>query len=378
MPIMSASYAMPTRITFGVDSLQMLPSLASIEAAKTIKLVIGGKSLKESGHLSTILGLLAGRDVRITEGVPAEPGVSDLEREVQSLREHPVDCVLGVGGGSVLDLAKAAAFAAPQKVDPRELLKRLPAKLAPSIPFVAVPTTAGTGSEVTPWSVFWEKEEKKKYSLSHPLMFPSDALVDPELTYSMPPRVTANTGMDAFTQACEAYWNKNSNPTSDTLALESVCLILPALPKAVANGQDQSARHDMMLGSLRAGQAFSNTRTTACHSISYPMTLYFGVPHGQAVGITLPEVLLLNASVTEEARTARFLAALHSQSMEEVAEKIRAMMIQSGLKTRLSEIGINREGIETIVKQGFTPGRMENTPYAFTEDTLRKMLKSIL
>jgi alcohol dehydrogenase class IV len=183
--------------------------------------------------------------------------------------------------------------------------------------------------------------------------------------------------MDAFTQACEAYWNKNANPQSDIYALKAISIILSALPTAVKDGLNIKARNDMALGSVTGGLAFSNTRTTACHSISYPMSLHFGVTHGQAVGITLPEVIALNASVQSE-RSAAFCEALDVQSIEEASDVIRILMQKSGLKTRLSELGIKKEAIEIIVKEGFAPGRMENTPYTFTEDALRSLLLRIL
>ena len=371
-------YFLPTRIHFGEGCLKELSTLPAVSKAKRIALVIGGKSLRKTGTLTRIESLLHGKTVTLLEGIPETPGPADLAQAVKRMQEASTECVIAIGGGSVLDLAKAAAFAVTQNVPPLDLLhKKLPATPSASLPFVAVPTTAGTGSEVTPWSVFWDKETKTKYSLSHPLMFPGDALVDPVLTYSVPPHVTANTGMDAFTQACEAYWNKNCNPTSDAFALEAVQLILLTLPKAVENGQDQSARHDLMQGSLRAGQAFSNTRTTACHSISYPMTLYFGIPHGQAVGITLPEILVLNALRMDEERRKRFCSAIGVKTIEDAANRIREMMTASGLQTRLSKIGIPREGIATIVEHGFTPGRMDNNPYPLTPETLRELLTRI-
>jgi alcohol dehydrogenase class IV len=250
-------------------------------------------------------------------------------------------------------------------------------KDAVPIPVIAIPTTAGTGSEVSPFAVFWDKTEKKKHSLMHAGLFPAEALVDPELTYSMPPAVTASAGMDAFTQACEAYWNRDHLPLSDDYALAAICRIRSALPKAVRNGDDKEARREMMLGSLEAGLAFSNTRTAACHSISYPMTAHFGVSHGQAVGITLPQVLILNAGTMPE-RAGRFLESMNSDSMDDAADKIRKMMVESGLKTRLSELKIKKEDIDLIVKEGFTPERMGNNPYVFNPESLKKLLLSIL
>lgn len=371
-------YSMPTRIHFGDGSLAGLPALPIVSAAQNIVLCIGGSSLKASGHLDQILALLAQKNVSLTPPVPSEPPMAFLLSLTAAWKKSQPDCIIAIGGGSVLDTAKAAAFWAMQEDDVPSDLSKLPAHPMKPIPLVAVPTTAGTGSEVTPFSVFWDKQAGRNQSMHHTLLYPTDALLDPLLTYSMPPVITAATGMDAFTQASEAYWNINANPVSDDYALMATARILPALPRAVQDGSDASARSDMMLGSLQAGLAFSNTRTTACHSISYPMTLHFDVMHGQAVGITLPDVLLLNAQVQPE-RASRYCAALGATDMQDATKKIRGMMRASGLATKLSELGIKTDAdIDLIVAKGFTPSRMGNTPYAFTPETLKALLLRIL
>jgi len=369
------SYHMPTTMTFGEGVLQELPAKIRPFGERTA-LFAGGSSFDPFRDI--VLDLLRDKDVTVIEGVRAEPEIRELERLTDCFRERSFDNVVAFGGGSVMDLAKAVAFCSQQDASPRDILENgVPDRAADSVPVVAIPTTAGTGSEVTPFVVLWDHEAKKKNAVGHEKLYCKEAIVDPELTYSMPPHVTATTGMDAFTQACEAYWNTNHNPTSDTFALEAISLILPALPQVVANGDDKKARHDMMLGSMRAGQAFSNTRTAACHSISYPMTLYWGVTHGQAVGITLPEVLLLNDKVMPD-RSGVFCAALDVSDMESAAGVIRKMMRLSGLKTSLSELGVDNAGVNTIVEKGFAPERMANNPYQFSPDSLHEMLLRIL
>lgn len=370
---MASAYSLPTRITFGEGTFATLRG--RVKDGERVAVFASKRTFAVLD--SRLTELLSGCEVLRYDKISPEPPPSELEAAASWLKKEKPDCVVAIGGGSVMDLTKAAAFCAMQVELLEYLLANMPDVPQKPIRTIAIPTTAGTGSEVTPFVVFWDHASKKKYAMAHTLLYPSEAIVDPELTYSMPPAVTAHTGMDAFTQACEAYWNKNHNPTSDAYALEAIALILSALPKAVAKGADTKARHDMMLGSLRAGQAFSNTRTAACHSISYPMTLHYGVAHGQAVGITLPDVLLLDEPVMPE-RAKDFCVALGAKNMTDAAEKIRAMMRASGLKTRLSELGIDKAGIEIIVKEGFTPERMGNNPYAFTADSLRAMLLTIL
>lgn len=374
---MTVAYSMPTRVHFGEGIIRRLPELPVVQTARSIALCIGGSSLKANGHLKEIETLLAGKEIDLMEGIPSEPPLSFLMMLSTRWKMSKPDCIIAIGGGSVLDTAKAAAFWCRQKEIVPALLTNIPAVPNSPVPLVAIPTTAGTGSEVTPFSVFWDKAAGKNQSMHHTLLYPADAVIDPLLTLSMPPVVTAATGMDAFTQASEAYWNKNANPVSDDYALMAIARILPALPRAVKDGSDKVARTDVLLGSLQAGLAFSNTRTTACHSISYPMTLHFNVLHGQAVGITLPEVLLLDAEVQPE-RVARYCEALGVRTMKEAADIIRTMMKDSKLATKLSELGIRTDAdIDLIVEGGFTPSRMGNTPYGFTPDTLRDLLNRI-
>jgi phosphonate metabolism-associated iron-containing alcohol dehydrogenase len=389
MTAAARSYRMPTRVTFGAGALAALRDSSSLAGARSVALFAGERSLRAGGAFDRIRRELGDRRLDILDPVPPEPQVANLEHATARLREVGSDAVLAVGGGSVLDLGKAAAFCVCQEESPRALLRAVPNAVRPPLPLVAVPTTAGSGSEVSPFAVLWDRDAGRKHSLDHPALFPSEALVDPELTCSLPPGLTASTGLDALTQACEAYWNRNANPVSDRHALRAVETIRRALPRAVRRGDDREARAEMMRGSLEAGLAFSNTRTTACHSISYPLTLHFRVRHGQAVAVTLPEVLPLNVRATlegktgmerpaAEARCQAFLDALGVASVEAAAEAVRALIRESGLETRLSRLGLDRSGVEIVVAEGFTPERMGNNPYTFTPETLRSLLLRLL
>jgi alcohol dehydrogenase class IV len=196
----------------------------------------------------------------------------------------------------------------------------------------------------------------------------------------MPPELTASTGMDALTQACEAYWNLNHNAASDEHALLAIALLVDALPRAVRDGRDRDVRRAVMRGSLEAGLAFSNTQTTACHGLSYAMTIHWGIPHGQAVGVTLPEVLPLNAAALAPVpgRRAAFCAAFGCATIDDVAERLRSVMRECRLATRLGQLGIDEDGILTIVRDGMRSSRMTNNPYRFTEQALHELLLRIL
>ena len=379
------TYRMPTEVRFGEGQFDALARLPALRDARTVALLTGRRSI-ESGLRDRLALALEGRSVRLLPAVPPQPRPADLLAVVEPLAADGCDAIVAVGGGSVIDVGKGAAYCLRHGT--QGILPALRIENHGSVVVIAVPTTSGTGSEVTPFATFWDVESKTKLSIEHETMFPDVAVCDPCLTYSMPGELTASTGMDAFTQACEAYFNLNHNPTSDAHALRAVELIFEALPRVLKRPDDRDARRAMMQGSLDAGLAFSNTRTTACHSLSYPMTSYFGVQHGRAVGVTLPEVLTLNADALEdcagdarrdaERRRAAFCDRLGVPTARDAAERIRGLMRRCDLPTRLSQIGIDEAGVDLIVRLGTRSNRMNNNPFAFTETSLRDMLERIL
>lgn len=275
-----------------------------------------------------------------------------------------------------MDSAKVAAMLAKNGGTAEDyLIDKTREIKSKGILFVAVPTTAGTGSEVTPWSVIWGKI---KYSLSSPeFMFPDIAIVDSALTDDCPKYITATAGIDALCQAIEAYWNVKHNQVSDKYALESVQAILESLNKAV-NSPDKESRNKMTWGSLTGGLAFSNTATTICHAISYPITSHWGVAHGQATSITLPLFLEYILPILETRKRQNLFEAMRVKSEKEAAEKIRNVMVDIGLKTHLLELGIPKEGINLIIKEGYDPSRVENSPKIPSPKKLQEMLDGIL
>ena len=206
-------------------------------------------------------------------------------------------------------------------------------------------------------------------------MFPSVAIVDPELTHSLPPDVTAVTGMDALTQAIEAYWSRNAQPISDTHALAAIRTIVANLESACSRA-DESSRYAMSLGSLLSGLAFCNTKTTMCHSLSYPMTAYFGVPHGQAVSITLASFLAWNAS-SIQTKLSPLIEALGSGSVAGAADRIRSMMSAIGLATDLRSLGLSRSDVEIVLAEGFDANRAGNNPRPVSVKDARAILHDI-
>lgn len=348
-------YFMPVEIIFGRGCLEGLFSHPLVQKAQKPLLVAGGH-LKKEGTVDKLVSQFEREPLVHGPNIPK----SSIEA-IDSLRDFcqssQPDLIIAIGGGTIIDTVKAAIF-------------------EEKIPLIAIPTTAGTGSEVTPFAVIWDTENKKKLSLASPEIFPKLALVDPRLTDSLPPKITACTGMDALTQAVEAYWSKKHNPVSDIFALKAIRLITAALEKAV-NSPDEGSREMMSRGALFSGLAFSNTATTICHAVSYPMTAHFDIPHGQAVALTLPPFLEFSFEAIESERRGPLLKALGASDARRAAEEITALMKKIGLETCLSRLGIEKDNIQLIVNEGFHPDRAGNAPQVPTKEELKEILVDI-
>ena len=366
-------YAMPTRVSFGPGEIARVSALAADEGSRV--LVVCSPSMRRLRIADRIVDDIdTGRSVLFDEAVPY-PTPEMVDRVVDLCRSAQCDVVVAVGGGSTLDLGKSVAALAPGVGRTREYLTGDERMEGSGLPYIAVPTTAGTGSEVTPWATIWDKDAGRKHSLEHATMFPDHAVVDPELTVSLSPSMTASSGMDALTQAVESYWSKRSQPISDLYALGAIRRIMGNLEDAYESGSIEP-RTAMAEGSLMSGLAFSNTKTTICHSLSYPMTALFGVSHGQAVSVTLPAFLLWNGDAIL-ARLPQLLEAFGAASLEDAANRIRALMTNIGLSVSLNDLGIGDDEIEAVIEQGFYADRADNNPKPVALQDARDILRSI-
>jgi alcohol dehydrogenase class IV len=373
-PRTEGAYRMPTESHFGRGAISKLPGI--FKQSKRVLAVAAEHVKQKPEFIGAIAALSAEAEVIVYEPPIKASDFETINALIDFARAREVDAVLAVGGGAVLDTAKCAAALARAEGTIEDYVRSKGRELrAHGLFFVAVPTTAGTGSEVTPWATVWGSD-LKKYSLASPeYLFPDAAVVDPSLTDSLPSYETAVTGMDALTQAMEAYWNVNHNPISDEYALEAIRLVLGHLERA-ATAPIPDARDHMMAASFFAGLAFSNTQTTLCHAVSYPMTTHWGVAHGQAVSITLPAFIEYIIPALPEERQKAFLAACTADSVSDAARKVRELMRRIGLKTRLSELSIPPEGIDVIVAEGFHPDRAKNSPKIPTPEELKRLLES--
>lgn len=311
----------------------------------------------------------------------SNPTVDDLLNGLRMLDEHSAARLLSIGGGSAIDIGKALCAivgmgaAGPRDYDGlcRAIGQREYLNYPKTMQHIAVPTTAGTGADVTQWGTIWDMRGRKKLSVDRPDLSPEMSLIVPAFTCGMDRRLTLSTGLDALAQAMESFWAAVRNPVSQALSLEALRYIRRYLPKVLEEPENVSCRQGMCLGALLSGLAFSKTRTTACHSISYPMTMLFGVPHGFAVAVTLEAVAERNESAVPE------IAELYEVFGGKGAFHHWLETVSSDImRLKLSAMGISEKDIPVLAKESFTQGRMDNNPVLFSPKDVEEILRQVL
>jgi alcohol dehydrogenase class IV len=377
---------MSQKILFGFGAYKKLNDILKKLTPRRTLLITGKESFTSSGAEKLLGEIINKYDcVRFCD-FAINTRLEDIKNGVDLLNETQSDLIMGVGGGSVIDLAKAAAILATQAGSIKEIIKNGTALQARKVPIVIIPTTAGTGSESTHFSTVYIG--KKKHSLAHYSMIPDYAIVDPTFTMNLPAYLTACTGMDAMCQAIESHWSVNSTGQSRLYSRQALILALSNIVKAV-NSPNRISRENMCRASNLAGRAINIAETTAAHSLSYPMTSYYNLPHGHAVSLTLPYFVEFNYNVSlkniQDKRGVAFvknridemLEALEVKTPKEAREKIIDIMKAIGLETRLSKLGIYNGGIEIIRKNAYNPQRMKNNPRAVKDDDVACLLEKI-
>lgn len=353
----SQQFHAPTKIVYGTGSITQI----GVEVGRfgvTRPLIATDMVFVSLGYIDTICEALRSEGMQpvVSDQVSHEPTV-DLVGEVTALaRAERCDCVIGVGGGSCLDTAKAAAMLLTNSGLMEEYLIGRSIE-RPPVPTFAVPTTFGTGSEVTAIAVIGNPQDGYKKGLKSKHFFPRVAFVDPILGRSMPPLIAASSSIDAFAHALEAYTSRSASPFSDMLALRAIELIGQAVQEVAGGGRPSSALPEMALGSTLAGMSFSNSSTGLAHTIAERIAATRERPHGELVAAVLPAVIQFNLPVarTKYARVAQALTqASHGAaglSEADLPMAVRALCGRLGLKTRLSELGITDEDLVEIRAQ---------------------------
>lgn len=367
---------------FGVDSIQRLPALLP-EDSQQITLITGQDSFEASGAKDAIEDSLSSGFKRIIAPSP-NPNLRLLRGPMKSIEEDPPDVLIAVGGGSVIDSAKSLSTLPFQEADPVEYVAGPKSPEIAGVPLIAIPTSAGTGSETTHFATIYHEHEK--YSVVGRHVYPTGALVDPTLLTSAPKSVRAASGADALTQAIEAYWSVNSTPASRRLAAEAIDLAWNSLETEVTEPTPVSRKH-MAIAAHLAGKAIDIANTTACHSVAYPMTAHFDVQHGAAVALTLPSFFEYNADITEDTcqdrrgvgfvrdQISEVTALLDATDPGDAAATLRSLWSRIGLPTTLNEAGIDAP--DRLIDEGFTPDRIGNNPRVVAESDLRNILDEL-
>ncbi|MBR6945205.1 MAG: iron-containing alcohol dehydrogenase [Prevotella sp.] len=307
------------------------------------------------------------------DDIRQEPTVNDFHTIIAQARSFKADSVIGVGGGSVLDLAKliATLLYSDQQV---EQLFGIGLIKERGVWFACIPTTSGTGSEVSPNAILLDENDNLKKGIVSPYLMADAAYIDPQLTWTVPAKVTAETGMDALTHCIEAYTNKFAHPLVDVYALTGIRLIAANLLKAVKDGKDQEAREALSLGSMYGGMCLGPVNTAAVHALSYPLGGMFHLSHGLSNAILLPTVMRFNrpACVERYAQVAIACGVQPGKNDEETAERgvdfIYQLSKDCGIPTTLSEIGVPQEAVDEMAKSAMEVQRLlKNNPREVTE-----------
>jgi len=376
----------PQLILAGVGASERLGQEARAIGAKKA-LVVTDRGVVDSGTAKKVREILEkeGIGVEIFDRVISDPDVACLEACLEVAKRGTYDLIVGVGGGSPMDIASLTSI---MLTNPGTVYDYFGVNIIkhPGIPTILIPTTAGTGAEATPNAILTDTREKLKKAVVSPYILPKVAIIDPLLTLSMPPAVTSSSGIDALTHAIESYTSNNATMMTDLFAKEAIILIGRSLLTAVANGNNVEARHDMAMGSLYAGISLANAGVTAVHALAYPLGGQFNVAHGIANGLLLPFVMEFNArgNIPKFAQVAQCLG----ERVESMTLMDQACVASKAVKTiyrnlkipqSLTELNVPKEAIPGMAKAAMNSTRlMVNNPRSMTAEDIEKIYYNAL
>lgn len=358
MTIQSWESQNPVKINFGPGRLADLPKLVGPRNA----LLVTTPGSTSRNVTDRVRDLLSDHELTVFDQVKPNPDMGDLERDAAELHGEPFGVIIGLGGGSAMDTAKAfSALLVSKKTNALSSYFKHGAQISAekSLAKIAVPTTAGSGSEVTPFATVWDGQERKKYSLDSPDLYSESAIIDPELSVTLPLQTTVSSGLDALSHAFESIWNRRCTPITKLFATEAIKTIIKHLPAAVADPVNLHHRSELMRASLLSGLAISNTRTALAHSMSYPMTIYYGLPHGLACGFTLPAILDFNLAA-DDGRLASLAETLGFSSCEHLKGRISGLFVEVGVADLLNRYISNLDDLIPLAPEMLNATRSTN------------------
>ena len=345
-----------SELMFGEGSLAYIKTIK----AKKVSIVIGGHSMEKSGMLAKVEGYFkeTGAETMVIRGVEPDPSFETVLRGRNEMLEFEPDLIVGLGGGSAMDAAKAMwiFYEHPELTQMEDILppNEFP-KLRGKARMCCIPSTSGTASEVSRSIVISDNEKGLKHGVGNMEMMPDIAICDPEVTMSMPAKITAETGMDALTHAVEAYVGLGANPKSDALALQAIRLVVKYLPKAVANGQDLVARNGMAYAEYLAGMAFNNASLGYVHAMAHQLGGFYDLPHGVCNAVLLPHVQTYNARVSAARlkEVARHMgvdvsAMSDVQGAEAAIAAIKQLALDVKIPAGLEQLGVKADDFDVL------------------------------
>ena len=358
---MNFNFYLPTEIIFGCGKVKEFNQLID-KNINNILIVTDKNVFKKSGAHDAVLKQLKDFRIEIFDEVEENPSFSTLKKGTKIAKANNVQLILGIGGGSPMDTAKGIAAFATNKGNIIDYMEGKVLSKDP-LPVVCIPTTSGTGSEVTPYAIFTDLEKGKKMCFSNLKIFPKFSIIDPELTFSMPKYITINTGVDVLTHAIEAYLSIKSFPLNDLFAIHSIKIVLENLN--LASQKDKEAMNKLAYASMLAGITITHASTILLHIMGYPLTIFHSIPHGRANAILLPafiEFMKRKSYLTQKVKTI--------VSMFKEFGGVNNYIIGLNISTKLSSYGIRIEEFEKFARDTIIKDDIKITPAEVTKEDI--------
>lgn len=372
-------FSNPVKVEWGTPDFDWLPPMLGGRRAA----IVSTPGMEERGVLEIVRSIIGQADMPVVTGVKSNPTIASIRENAATLLDtmRDIDVLVAIGGGSALDTAKGIAAIASGGYSGDWFSSHLregtafPDSFSPP-PIIAVPTTAGTGSEVTMWGTVWDEESGAKHSISHPKLYAERAVLVPELTVTVPPHLTLFTALDALSHCMESIWNKRSSAVSEACATAGIARILTVVDDAMLDPGNIDVRRRLQEGALLGGLAISSTATALAHSISYPLTSRLGMPHGLACGFTLPELMRFNADEAPE-RVLIIAGAMGADGVNAAQVSLARFFADWGVRGHVATY-LDEEKARAMESELLTPGRADNNVRpASHADALGVVLRSL-
>lgn len=370
---MNWEYLQPVTISFGSGKRNTIFKKIE-ESGYQRGILVTSAHFERSGEAQKLLSDPRNHLIGSFTKFSPNPDVDEVDQLAKLLRKEKADFLIALGGGSVMDGAKAASSTALSGETIRTYHGTGVSVPKEHLPMIAIPTTAGTGSEVTSVSVLTDRKEGKKAPIASDSFYPKYAVIDPELTFSMSPYLTACTGIDVLSHALEGYWSKGHQPVCDALAVYAAKLVFTNLKIAYQDGRNRMAREKMAEASVIAGLAFGLPKTTSSHACSFPLTNLYGIPHGEACGLTLDYFIRVNGK--EDERTQELARLLGFKDSGELAQEVRNLKKDLGLRVDLKDKKLTQKEREQLILLSHHPN-LGNNPVKITDEILKELYDAL-